>query len=76
MSLFVCNIIIIIIIVKFIFSLNIPLSSPPRLIKSPTFNHLKGLVINRPYPDTQYYSGTSVHLRLMQGVFSNASCIN
>ena len=47
-------------------SLNIPISTPPRSIRSSTLNRLKGLVFNRPYSDSRYWTGTSFQLRLMQ----------
>ena len=49
--------------------LNFPRSSPFSLIRSLGL----GLRINRPYLDSRYWTGTSLQLRLMRGIFSNAN---
>ena len=40
------------------------------------FIFIKAGLYNRPYSDTRYWTGTSLQLRLMRGVFSNANDIN
>jgi len=57
---------------------NCPTSSPPPLPKKKKKVHPKILYItfsNRPYMYSQFWPGTVLQLRLMQGVFSNANDI-